>query len=181
VLSVGDRFENPKTGAVLEIVRAPGDGDTALELRRTIKRGNGKTLAHVHRDYTERFVVESGEALAKLDGREHRLGPGDELEVALGQRHVNAYNAGVEDLVLGHAFTPASEFALAYVETLGHMMRAGAADKQGEVPVLAAFAIGRATRSRTYAAAVPEALQRGLVFPLGAALTRIRGYQLQLG
>jgi mannose-6-phosphate isomerase-like protein (cupin superfamily) len=180
MVSVGDRFENPDTGAILEIVRAPGDREQTLEVRRTIKPGSGKTIAHVHRDYVERFVVESGEALAKVDGRERRLGAGEELEVAIGQRHVNAYNASAEDLVMRHSFEPASDFALGYVETLGHLMRAAAVDQQGEVPVLAAFAIGHATGSRTYAAGVPDVMQRGVVFPLGAALGRLRGYDLRL-
>jgi hypothetical protein len=79
-----------------------------------------------------------------------------------------------------HVFEPGSDFALSYAETLGHLMRAAATDKQGEVPVLAAFAIGHATGSRTYAAGVPDGVQRRVVFPLGAALGRLRGYDLHL-
>jgi mannose-6-phosphate isomerase-like protein (cupin superfamily) len=84
MLTAGEKFDNPKTGALLEIVRAPGDGESVLELRRTIRPRTGKTIPHVHRDYLERFVVEAGEALATIDGREQRLGPGDELEVQIG-------------------------------------------------------------------------------------------------
>jgi mannose-6-phosphate isomerase-like protein (cupin superfamily) len=180
LLAVGDRFENASSGAVLEIVRSPGDQRGALELRRVLRPGTGKTLAHVHRDYVERFVIESGHATARLARKTVELGPGDELEVPIGTPHVNAYNAGGEDLVMRHSFEPASDFALAYVETLGHMMRAGASDKQGEVPVLAAFAIGHATSSRTFAAGVPDVLQSNLLLPLGAALGRHRRYELHL-
>jgi mannose-6-phosphate isomerase-like protein (cupin superfamily) len=180
VLGAGDRFEDSRTGAVLEIVRTAGDASGALELRRVLKPGTGKTLAHVHRDYVERFVVESGHAKARLARKTVELGSGDELEVPIGRSHVNAYNTGAEDLVMRHSFEPASDFALAYVETLGHMMRAGASDRQGEVPVLAAFAIGHATSSRTFAAGVPDVLQSNLLFPLGAALGRRRGYKLHL-
>jgi mannose-6-phosphate isomerase-like protein (cupin superfamily) len=168
------------TGAVLEIARAPGEQRGALELRRVLKPGTGKTLAHVHRDYLERFVVESGHATARLARKTVELGPGDELEVPIGSSHVNVHSAGGEDRVMRHSFEPATEFALAYVETLGHMMRAGASDKQGEVPVLAAFAIGHVTGSRTFAVGVPDALQRSLLFPLGAALGRLRRYELHL-
>jgi len=180
MVRVGEKFENPRTGAIMEIARAPGEGERVLELRRTMKPGTGKTIAHVHRDYVERFVVEAGEALARIDRRERRLGPGDELEIQIGQRHVNPYNVSTSDLVMRHVFEPASDFALSYAETLGHLMRAGATDKQGEVPVLAAFAIGHATNSRTYAAGIPDGFQRSLVFPLGAALGRLRGYDLHL-
>ena len=78
MLGVGGRFENPRTDAILEIVRVPGDGAGVLELRRTLQSGTGKTITHVHRYYVERFVVEAGEALAKV-------------EVQIGQRHVNPY------------------------------------------------------------------------------------------
>ena len=180
MLRVGDRFENPGTGAVLEIVRTPDGGPAPLEVRRVLKPGTGKTLGHLHRDYVERFVVESGRATARLDHRTVMLDAGDELEVPIGSVHVNAYNGGEEDLVMRHSFEPASDFALGYVETLGHLMRARASDKQGEVPVLAAFAIGHGTHSRTYAAGMPDALQRRLLFPIGAALSRVRGYELHL-
>ncbi|MGO9750579.1 MAG: hypothetical protein ACLP22_03500 [Solirubrobacteraceae bacterium] len=60
MLSTGDRFENRTTEDVLEIVHAPDNGDRALLVRRVLRPGDGKTIAHVHRDYGERFVVESG-------------------------------------------------------------------------------------------------------------------------
>lgn len=174
MLSPGDRFENPRTAATLEIVRTPSDGDGVLEVRRTIKPGSGRTIAHVHRDYVERFVVEAGEALAKVDGREHRLGPGEELEVPIDHSHVNAYNAGTADLVMRHSFEPASDFALGYVETLGYLMREGTVDRQGEVPVIKAFAIADVTGSQTFAAGVPDGLQRAVLFRIGALVTRLR-------
>jgi mannose-6-phosphate isomerase-like protein (cupin superfamily) len=180
MLSPGDRFENPRTAATLQIVRAPSNGGGVLEVRRTIKPGNGRTIAHVHRDYVERFVVEAGEALARVDGREHRLGPGEELEVPVDHSHVNAYNAGTADLVMRHSFEPASDFALGYVETLGHLMREGAVDRQGEVPVIRAFAIAHATGSRTFAAGVPDALQRTVLFRVGALVTRLRATRLHV-
>jgi hypothetical protein len=75
--------------------------------------------------YTARrggFVVESGEAPAKMDGVERRLGPGNELDVPINQPHANAFKAATADLVLRHWFEPTSEFALSYVEPVGHMM-----------------------------------------------------------
>jgi hypothetical protein len=125
-------------------------------------------------------VIEPGHATARLDRGTVELGPGDELEVPIGSSHVNAYSTGGEDLVMRHSFEPASDFALAYAQTLGHLMRVEASDKQGEVLVLAAFALGHATSARTYAAGVPETLQRRVLFPLGAALGRLRGYELHL-
>ena len=180
MLRVGDRFEDPGTGATLEILRAPHDGDSALEVRRLLRPGTGRNRPHVHRDYVERFVVEQGVATAERDGAAIRLGPGDELEIPVSGRHVNAHNAGDEDLVLRHSFEPATDIALAYAETLGHLMRAGRTDARGEVPLTTTFAIAHATGSRTYVAGVPEALQRSVLFPIGARVARIRGTQLHL-
>jgi mannose-6-phosphate isomerase-like protein (cupin superfamily) len=177
---VGDRFENPKTGTQFEILRAPGDGEDALEIRRQSKPEKGKVLPHVHLDYREHFVIEDGTATARLGGRTVALGPGDEFDVPVSESHVNPYNESNADLVYRHSFEPASEFALGYVETLGHLMREGRADRQDEVPLPAAFAVANATRSRTYASIAPHGLQRSLLFPLGARLARMRGYELRL-
>jgi mannose-6-phosphate isomerase-like protein (cupin superfamily) len=180
VLRVGDVFENPKTGATMEIVRVPADGDDGLEVRRLLKPGTGKTIPHVHHDYAERFVVERGEATVKVGGRRAKLRPGEESNVPVRGTHVNAFNDSDSDLVMRHAFEPASAFALGYVETLGHLMRAGRTDRQGEVPVLAAFAIADETDSQTFAAGVPPAVQRRVVAPLGARIAKLRGYELHL-
>ena len=180
MLHAGDRFDDPTTGASFEVVAAPDGEARTLDIRRTMKPGAGKTLPHTHRDYRERFVVESGRASAKLDGRAIELGPGDELEVPIGSAHVNAWNGGDEDLVMRHVFDPVSDFALGYVATLGALMPQGRTDRHGEVPVPAAFAIAHATDSQTFAAGVPPVLQRRVVAPLGAAFARLRGYEVRV-
>jgi hypothetical protein len=86
--------------------------------------------------------------------------------VPIGSSHVNAYSTGGEDLLMRHSFEPASDFALAYAQTLGHLMRVGASDKQGEVPVLAAFALGHATSARHTQRACPRRCSAGCCFRL---------------
>ena len=180
MLHVGDKFDNPRTGASFEVLRTPTESDGALEVRRVLVPGTGKTLAHAHHDYLERFSVEAGEATAKLDGRTLKLRAGDELTIPVGERHVNAYNSGAEPLVMRHLFEPVSDFALGYVETLGQMMRDGRADRQGELPLLAVFAIAHETDSQTFAAGIPHAVQRSVLAPMGARLAPMRGYELSL-
>ena len=162
----------------MEIVRLPEGESRLLEIRRRIKPGDGKTLAHFHLDYVERFAVEEGEATAKLDGEQRLLRSGDELEVPIDRPHVNAYNGSDADLVLRHTFDPVSDFALAYVETLGHYMRESRADRNGEVPVPAVFAIGRATSTATYASGMPRWLQDRVLFPIGVGVAKLRRYEL---
>lgn len=180
MLRAGERFEDPGTGASLEVLEDRQGGTGSLELRRVIKPRTSPARAHVHLDYVERFMIEAGRAKAKLNGRALELVAGDAVEVPIGHRHVNPYNPGDEDLVERQIFEPASDFALAYFETLGHFMRAARTDRRGELPVLAAFAVAHATRSRTYAVGPPPALQRGVLFPLGARLARLRGYEVRL-
>jgi quercetin dioxygenase-like cupin family protein len=180
MLQVGATFEDPKTGATLEIVRLPEGGSRALEIRRQIKPGNGKTLAHFHLDYLERFAVEEGEATAKLDDETRVLRSGDEMEVPIDRPHVNAYNDSGDDLVLRHTFDPVSDFALAYVETLGHYMRKARADRSGEVPVPAVFAIARATSTATYATGLPRVVQDRILFPIGVGVAKLLRYELYL-
>jgi mannose-6-phosphate isomerase-like protein (cupin superfamily) len=180
MLQAGTRFTNPKTGASFEVLRAPGPEGRTLELRRVIKPGTGRTVPHVHMDFVERFVVESGQATARLGRRRVALAPAETLEVPPGRGHVNPYNKGTADLVLRHSFEPASDFALAYVETLGNLMMEGRADRQGEAPLTAAFAVAHLTQSKTFAAGLPHAPQTALLAPIGARIAKLRGYQVHL-
>ncbi|HEV2752626.1 MAG TPA: hypothetical protein VGV36_02185 [Solirubrobacteraceae bacterium] len=179
MLEVGTRFTNPKTGASLEVLRVPGPHERILQLKRVLKPGTGKTARHVHMDFVERFVVEAGQARAELVGRLIELGPPEAFDVSPKRVHVNPYNAGTEDLVIRQAVEPASHFSLGYFETLGHLMTQGRTDKQGEVPLIAVFALAQLTRSQTFAAGLPRAAQRALLAPLGARLAKLRGYKVR--
>jgi mannose-6-phosphate isomerase-like protein (cupin superfamily) len=180
MLRAGDRYEDPSTGAKFEVLVAPEGDERRLELRRVMRPGTGKVVAHVHLDGVERFVVESGIATVKLGRRRLVLGPGEEVEVPVGTAHVNAYNEGNADLVMRHAVEPANDFVLGYFETLGRFMREGRADRQGELPLAAAFAVGDATNAQTFAVGVPHALQRAAVLPIGARIARAKRYELAL-
>ena len=181
MLDAGERFENPRTGAWTEVVEAPAaPGVGPLEVRRLMRPRTGRNLPHVHQDYRERFVIEQGRATVKLGRSTHVLEAGESLTVEIGQAHVNAYNAGPEDLVLRHVLDPASAFALGYAETLGISMRESRVDRQGELPMSAVFALAHATGSRTFAVGTPPAVQRRLAFPLGAAIARLRGHEVRL-
>jgi mannose-6-phosphate isomerase-like protein (cupin superfamily) len=180
MLRVGDRFQNPRTGASFEVLRVPGDGERDLELRRVLAPGTGRAAPHVHLDYVERFVIERGLAEGRSGGRRLAMAPGDELEVPAGERHQNVLNRSGEEVVMRHLFEPASDFILGYVETLGQLMREGRADRQGEVPLSATFGVADATDAQTFAVGLPHVLQRSVMAPLGARLARLRGYELQL-
>ena len=174
------KFTNPATGASFEVVRAPGSEERALEVRRVIKPGTGRTVPHVHMDFVEGFVVESGRGTARVGLRKVELGPGESLDVPPQGAHEKPYNRGSEDLVMLHRFEPASDFALGYVETLGHLMTESRTDRQGEVPLIAAFAVAHHTSSQTFAAGLPHRPQTALLAPVGARLAKRRHHELHL-
>jgi mannose-6-phosphate isomerase-like protein (cupin superfamily) len=180
MLRPGDHFENPRTGASIEVLRAPGDGERDLELRRVLAPGTGRAFPHVHLDYVERFVIERGRAEGRSGGRRLGMGPGDELVVPAGERHENVLNRSGEEVVMRHLFEPVPDFILGYVETLGNLMREDRADRQGETPLSATFGVADATDSQTFAVGLPHALQRSVVAPLGARAARLRGFELHL-
>ena len=180
MLRAGDRFENPRTGASFEMLRVPGNGERDLEVLRVVAPGTGRAFPHVHLDYVERFVIESGRAEGRSGRRRLLMGPGDELVVPAGERHQNVLNRSGEEVVMRHLFEPVPDFILGYVETLGNLMREDRADRQGEAPLSATFGIADETDSQTFAVGLPHVLQRSVVAPLGARVARMRGFELHL-
>jgi mannose-6-phosphate isomerase-like protein (cupin superfamily) len=170
-LTIGERWVNPRTGTSMEVI-APN------EVRRVIKPGNGRLQAHYQLDYVERFVVESGRAIVRHNGRKVELAPGDELVVQPRESHVNPYNRGTGDLVFRQSVEPLVPFVEGFVKTYGACLAADRTDRQDEVPLLAIFGVANLVESPSYAAGFPRWLQRRLAAPVGAALARIRGYPI---
>jgi quercetin dioxygenase-like cupin family protein len=180
VLSVGERYESPDGQTWIEILAVPDGEQADLVVRRMQKPGKGRLLPHVHLDYVERFRVEQGRAKLRLAGR-RELGPGEEVSIAPGQAHMNAYNAsGEEELVMVHTFESAPEFILAFVETFCHLTRQGRTDRQGEVPLSAVFAVADATGTESFAVGMPHGFQRSVMAPIGSRVARLRGYEVKL-
>ena len=93
---------------------------------------------------------------------------------------MNAYNGSGEELVMLHVFEQAPEFIRAFVETFCHLTRQGRTDRQGEVPLSAAFAVADATDTQTFAPLLPHGLQRSVIAPIGTRVARLRGYELRI-
>jgi mannose-6-phosphate isomerase-like protein (cupin superfamily) len=171
VPAVGDLYENPRTGARLEVLEV----GTNLVVRRTVKPGQGYVTKHYHLDFVERFTIESGTATGRLGREKRTLGPGDELAVPRGGHHLNPYNETDEDVVMLHAFEPTNAFTDAFVDTFGRLLASDSMSRKGEMPLPVAFALQQSTGAETYAAGPPRAFQKGIVAPVGAAFARRRG------
>ena len=175
MLAAGEVFENPRTGARLEVLRTPREGGE-LEVERVYKPHTGKAGGHVHLDFDQFFQVLDGEMSMTLDGEERTTGPGETVHVAAGVPHVDPWNATDADLRVRARFAPVPEFVEGYTEVLGKRMRDGKLNGQGEFPQLQLFVILRAYEADSWGDGPPIALQRALM-PLLAALGRVRGYK----
>jgi mannose-6-phosphate isomerase-like protein (cupin superfamily) len=184
---------SPRTGAGL---RRDARTDDEIQTRtlavvRRFKPDMGRFPAHVHLDFAERFRVMSGVAEAEIDGDKLRLSArgSSTLFVPPGVPHVNPYNDGREDLELRQSFTPASEEAESYVETLAAILGDGR-DDDGELPWSLILAVGDVTRARTYLIPVSRlarqsntwsfALQRRVLMPVGRFVAGARHYDVHL-
>src|SRR4051812_3565108 len=117
MLAKGDVFENPRTGARLEILATPRDGD-ALEVERVYKPHTGKADPHVHLDFEQSFEVVDGAMSMTLDGEEREYDPGETVVVRREAAHVDPWNHSNADLRLRARFEPVPEFVEGYTETL---------------------------------------------------------------
>ena len=126
----GQRIENPVTGEQITFVRTAADtGGALLELEDRWTRRGQRTVEHVHPEMEERFEVISGTARFLIDGNELSAGPGDEVAVAPGTRHV-AWNPSDEPVQLVLRFRPALRWE-DFVERLFALAADGATDENG--------------------------------------------------
>jgi quercetin dioxygenase-like cupin family protein len=177
MLAKGEVFENPRTGARLEILSAPRDGGV-LEVERLYRPHTGKADPHVHMDFEQSFEVVDGAMTMTLDGEEREYGPGESVLVRREAAHVDPWNASNADLLVRARFEPVPAFVEGYTENLGHAMRDGRLNKQGEFRQLQLFVVLREYRAESYTSKLPIGLQKALM-PLLAAIGRLRGYRVQ--
>jgi mannose-6-phosphate isomerase-like protein (cupin superfamily) len=177
MLTAGEVYENPGTGARLEVLRTPREA-AQLEVERVYKPQTGKAGAHLHRDFEQWFTVQDGEMTMTLDGDERAYGPGETVHVSKGVPHVDPWNASNADLRVRGRFDPVPEFVEAYTEVLGQRMREDQVNKQGEFPQLQLFVLLHAYRADSWGVGPPIAMQKPLI-PVLAAIGRLRGHRVQ--
>ena len=175
MLTAGEVFENPRTGARLEVRAREPD---RLEVERVYKPHTGKADPHVHLDFDQWFEVIDGAMSLTLDGQAREYGPGDSVHVPRGVPHVDAWNASDADLRVRARFEPLPEFVEGYTAALGAAMRNDDLNKQGEFRQLQLFTVLRAYHAQSYTSRLPIGLQKAAI-PVLAAIGRMRGYRVQ--
>jgi mannose-6-phosphate isomerase-like protein (cupin superfamily) len=173
MLEPGRTFTSPRSGAYGKVVeRTP---ERAV-LERLMPPGTGRTDAHVHRDFDQRFEVVSGTATYAVNGRERTLEAGKAAEIERGIPHVDPYNASGEPLVVRNVVRPAGRFVDAYVASWGRALEEGRLDAQDEFTFLGLAVMLAEAKGDSWAAGPPIALQK-LAVPVAARIGRLRGHR----
>src|SRR3954447_11376685 len=105
------QFENPRTGERVTVV---SESAALLEMDVVWPRPGHRAAEHVHREMEERYTVVAGRAAFRIDGEERMAGPGEEVVVPPGTRHL-AWNPTEGEVRLRIEMRPALRWA-AFVE-----------------------------------------------------------------
>jgi uncharacterized protein YndB with AHSA1/START domain/quercetin dioxygenase-like cupin family protein len=157
----GDVLEAPELGIRVEFRRT--GAETAGELLEidVIGRPRGiLTQEHVHTTQAERLEVVAGEYRLVLDGVEHVLGPGEEMEVSPGTPH-RQMASGAGDPRVRITVRPAGRTD-AFLERLTQFHAAGRMTRSGFPRPTAAAELIRDFGDEGHATRPPVAVQRAL-------------------
>lgn len=174
MLEPGRTFTSPRNGAHGKVVEHTPE---RAVLERLMPPGTGRTDAHLHRDFDQRFEVVSGTATYAVNGRDPvTLEAGKAVEIPLGASHVDPYNASAEPLVVRNVISPAGRFVDVYVASWGRALEEGRLDDQDEFSFLGLAVMLAEAGGDSWAAGPPVALQK-LAVPVAARVGRLRGHR----
>jgi quercetin dioxygenase-like cupin family protein len=169
----GDRFENPATRETGRIITGAGDTDGRyMQSETRVRPGGAVSVAHRHRECTERFEVLEGELTVGLDGETRTLAPGEQITILPGVAHHYA-NTSEQDVVFRFDVWPAARFE-AMVVTLFALGMEGRTDAKGAPSPLQMAVLLDEYADVLEAVGPPRWLQR-LVIPVLARIGRARG------
>ena len=173
ITHAGDRFENPATRETGRIITGAGDTDGRyMQSETRVRPGGAVSVAHRHRECTERFEVLEGELTVQLDGQTRTLLPGEQVTIAPGAAHHYANRSGA-DVVFRFDVWPAARFE-AMVVTLFALATEGRTDDKGRPSALQMAVILDEYDDVLELVGPPRWLQR-LGIPLLARIARARG------
>ena len=171
----GDVLENPATGERLVFLRTAAEtGGEVLEYELEFVPRGFAARNHVHPRQEERHEVLDGSLGIIVDGREHRLGPGDVEVVPIATRH-RIFATQDTPIRARFASRPALESEV-LLETLFGLARDGKVGRSGDPSPLQLAVIFDEFAELGRPPKPPAAVQKILFAPL-AALGRTRGYR----
>ena len=173
--STGDSIENPVTGELGILIKAPWEGDDpSLEVELHVQPGGAVAGEHVHHHFDERFTVESGRIGFRLDGNESVAEPGAVVEIPQGSWH-DWWNAGEQEAVARVYVSDGARF-LQMIENFFGLGRDGHTDEKGMPGPLQLTMFATEFRDVLVFKRPPAAVQT-LVFGVLRPIAKARGYR----
>ena len=173
--STGDSIENPVTGELGILIKAPWEGDDpSLEVELHVQPGGAVAGEHVHHHFDERFTVESGRIGFRLDGNESVAEPGAVVEIPQGSWH-DWWNAGEQEAVARVYVSDGARF-LQMIENFFGLGRDGHTDDKGMPGPLQLTMFATEFRDVLVFKRPPAAVQT-LVFGVLRPIAKARGYR----
>ena len=173
MLKTGQIIKSPR-GTCVEILENTPE---RISFERTLPplTGGSKRKTHRHTETQETFELLTGEAYALLDGREHRLEPGEALEIPLGCSHANPYTTEGKHATIVQTVAPRSRGVEVYFTSWLNWLEQGETDANDEPTILQLAAIiNEGGRAGTWPTRTPALLQR-LGLPILGFIAKIRG------
>ena len=178
VMSTGRRFHNPHTGeaiTLLDTAAETGGELTRMEIR--VRPGPGDWVGpdHFHPLQEERFEVQAGSPIFRIDGVERPAKPGEVVTVPVGVSHIFR-NGGAEELHMISEYRPGLRSVETFFATFFGLAADGRVNRRGRPPLLQSVLTLWEVRDYFIVTRPPPTVQR-VLFPLLAFLARLRGYK----
>ncbi|HEX6227905.1 MAG TPA: cupin domain-containing protein [Solirubrobacterales bacterium] len=173
--TAGDSLENPCTGELGVLVKAPWEGDDpSLEADLHVQPGGQVVGEHIHHNFDERFTVRAGRIAFRLDGVEAIAGRDEVVEIPRGHWH-DWWNAGEEEAVARVWVSDGARF-LQMIETLFGLARDGHTNAKGMPDPLQLAMFATEFRDVLVLRRPPAAVQSA-IFGMLRPIARARGYR----
>ncbi len=173
--SAGDTLENPCTGELGTLFKAPWEGDDpSLVVDLQVQPGGAVVGEHVHHHFDERFTVGEGRIGFRLDGGDSVAGPGDVVEIPRGSWH-DWWNAGDGIAVARVRVSDGMRF-LQMIETLFGLARDDHTNEKG-MPNSLQLAMFATEFCDVMTLRRPPAAIQSLAFAVLRPIAKVRGYR----
>ena len=176
MVKLGTEIESPQTGERL-IFRSTADSSNGqlFQAELFVKPGPYVVGAHIHPSQEESFVVLAGKYGYQIGDRRGVAQPGETLVCPVGVSH-SQWNAGDSTMRIYYEHRPALTSAEIFFETQFGLSRDGKLSPQGDINLLQGAVLLEEVGDFIRPASPPVALQNA-VFPILAAIGRMRGYR----
>lgn len=176
MVKIGTEIESPQTGERL-IFRSTADssGGKLFRAELIVKPGSYVVRAHIHPSQEESFVVLEGSYGYQIGDKKGVARPGETLVCPIGVSH-SQWNAGSDTMRVYYEHRPALTSAEIFFETEFGLSRDGKLSPKGEINLLQGAVLLQEVGDFIRPASPPIAVQ-DMVFPMLAAIGRMRGYR----